>query len=91
MKEQIFFDDENLDRIFGVVFALAAEVYILKDRNSALEKLLAEKGVLSNEEIENFGDSINTAERDEFITRILEPIIYGGLASSSVGDEFQIN
>ena len=39
--EQTFFEDEALDRAFGVVMALASEVYVLRDRVQALEALLS--------------------------------------------------
>lgn len=44
--EQTFFDDPALDRAFGVVMALATEVYVLRDRLRALEGRLEEKGVI---------------------------------------------
>ena len=43
-KEQTFFKDEALDRAFGVVMALATEVYVLRDRQKAL--LLVEKNLI---------------------------------------------
>jgi len=36
--EQIFFNDPALDRAFGVVMALATEVYVLKDRQKLWNK-----------------------------------------------------
>jgi hypothetical protein len=90
MKEQTFFKDEAIDRILGVVMQLAGEVYILKDRNQALEKILAEKGFVFPEEIDNSDTKIDTAEREAFINRILEPILHGNEASSNVDEEFQL-
>lgn len=90
MKEQIFFNDEAIDRLLGVVLQLAGEVYILKDRNQALEKILAEKGVILPNEVENSDAKIDANERDAFIARILEPILQGNSASSNVDEEFQL-
>ena len=45
LAEQTFFDDPALDRAFGVVMALATEVYVLRNRQQALERLLEEAGV----------------------------------------------
>lgn len=90
MKEQIFFKDEAIDRILGVVLQLAGEVYILKDRNQALEKILVEKGFVFSDEIENSDSKIDAAEREAFINRILEPILQGNAASSNVAEEFQL-
>lgn len=44
--EQTFFEDPALDRAFGVVMALATEVYVLRDRVRALETALAEAGTI---------------------------------------------
>jgi ATP-dependent protease HslVU (ClpYQ) ATPase subunit len=90
MGEQTFFKDEAIDRLLGVVLQLAGEVYILKDRQQALEKLLAEKGIIFADEIENTAAKIDANERDAFISRILEPILQGSLASSNVDEEFQL-
>ena len=47
LAEQTFFEDPALDRAFGVVMALATEVYVLRNRQQALERLLEEAGVLT--------------------------------------------
>ena len=39
LAEQTFFEDPALDRAFGVVMALATEVYVLRNRQRALERL----------------------------------------------------
>ncbi len=46
LAEQTFFDDPALDRAFGVLMALATEVYVLRNRQQALERLLEEAGML---------------------------------------------
>jgi len=50
--EQTFFDDPALDRAFGVVMALATEVYVLRDRMHALERKLDEKGVIATADLD---------------------------------------
>jgi hypothetical protein len=45
--EQTFFEDPALDRAFGVVMALATEVYVLRDRTRALERKLEAAGVIA--------------------------------------------
>lgn len=42
--EQLFFDDPAVDRLMGVVMALATEHYVLRDRVRALEQQLANTG-----------------------------------------------
>ena len=44
--EQTFFDDPALDRAFGVVMALATEVYVQRDRLRALERQLQAPNVI---------------------------------------------
>ena len=44
--EQTFFEDPALDRAFGMVMALATEVYVLRDRVRALETALAKSGAV---------------------------------------------
>jgi hypothetical protein len=88
-REQQFFDDKVVDRLMGVVMALAAEVYILKDRERALEQLLVSKGVIGSDAVEAFqpgssGQAISGRERDEFVGRIFESIVEGGEAMSAV-------
>ena len=46
MDEQTFFEDPALDRAFGVVMALASEVYVLRNRQRALERMLEENDLL---------------------------------------------
>lgn len=90
MREQFFFDNPAIDRVFGVVTQLASEVYILKDRCAALEKILAENGIVASDAIENSPHKLSNEEREAFIARLFEPIVQGDAASSEVADEFQL-
>ena len=47
LDEQTFFEDTALDRAFGVVMALATEVYVLRDRQRALERLLQDNNIIA--------------------------------------------
>ena len=40
MPDLTFFPDPNVDRVLGVVMKLAAEVYMLRDRLSTVERVL---------------------------------------------------
>jgi len=44
--EQIFMDDPAVDRVLGVVMALATEVYVLRDRLRTVERQLEAGGSL---------------------------------------------
>ena len=59
--EQTFFEDPAIDRLMGVTMALAAEVYILRERLRALEG--------------NGGDNaIAKEDAADFAERILSPL-----------------
>lgn len=73
--EQVYFADPALDRLMGVVFALAGEVHVLKDRLRAVESILAQKGVLRREELDRWAPSQAEAaelarERDAFVAHL---------------------
>lgn len=74
--EQTFFEDEALDRAFGVVMALATEVYVLRDRTRALEKLLTDKGVIDSAALDAEPDAAALAEtaadRDAFVAHLMQ-------------------
>ncbi len=53
-KRPDFFDNAALDRLYSTVFALAAEVSALRERQDTIERLLEAKGSLSREDIENY-------------------------------------
>lgn len=64
--EQTFFEDPALDRAFAVVMALATEVYVLRNRQRALERMLDEQGVVSRADLDaGPGDSERAAEADD--------------------------
>ncbi len=89
-QEQEFFEDPVVDRLMGVVMALAAEVYIIKDRERALEQVLADKGIIGSDAVRDLSrpppliQGISGEERDAFVSRIFESIVAGGEAMSAV-------
>lgn len=83
--EQTYFPDPALDRVMGVVFNLAAEVQVLRDRVRVLEHLLEAKGVVTRGAIDGFRgseaeESAIAQDRREFVRHLLEPTL--GLAAS---------
>ncbi|HIF59852.1 MAG TPA: hypothetical protein EYQ26_10260 [Rhodospirillales bacterium] len=76
IPEQQFFDDPALDRAFGVVMALATEVYVLRDRQRAIEKVLANQGVIDlktlNAEPSDEERATNQLDRNEFVNHLME-------------------
>jgi hypothetical protein len=73
--EQTFFEDPAIDRAFGVVMALASEVYVLRDRLRALEARLAEAGVVDADALgaEPGAEEMasNAADRDAFVAHLM--------------------
>jgi hypothetical protein len=76
IPEQTFFPDPALDRAFGVVMALAQEVWVLRDRVAAMEAQLAERGALDlarlNEEPRT---DERAAERDAFVAHLMQNLL----------------
>ncbi len=77
--EQNFFEDEALDRAFGVVMALATEVYVLSDRVQALERLLTESGVIGEAALDGEPDPAalveQAADRDAFVAHLMDNLL----------------
>lgn len=53
-KRPEYFEDPALDRLYSVVFALVAEVSVLRERQDTVERLLDKKGSLTRADIEAF-------------------------------------
>lgn len=82
--EQTFFPDPALDRALGIVMALATEVYVLRDRLFALERQLAERGVLARDALAAAPSTAESAQaqadRDAFVEHLMTPVL--GLQAS---------
>lgn len=68
-KRPEFFEDPALDRLYSTVFALAAEVSALRDRQDTLERLLDAKGVVRREDIEAYEPDRLAGEERGLATR----------------------
>lgn len=76
IPEQTFFPDPALDRAFGVVMALAQELWVLKDRVAGMEAQLAERGILdSNKLNEEPGRDGRAAEREAFVAHLMQNLL----------------
>lgn len=76
IPEQTFFPDPALDRAFGVVMALAQEVWVLRDRVAGIEAQLAERGVLDVAKLnEEPRTDERAAERDAFVAHLLQNLL----------------
>ena len=76
IPEQTFFPDPALDRAFGVVMALAQEVWVLRDRMAAMEAQLADRGVLQIEKLnEEPAQDERAAEREAFVAHLMQSLL----------------
>jgi hypothetical protein len=92
-SEQVFFDDPAVDRLMGVVMALATEHYVLRDRVAALERQLAAAGQLDPARLDA-APQAETAAADEadaatFTQFLLEPLL-GMQKSAGFGGRFTL-
>jgi hypothetical protein len=77
--EQTFFADPALDRVMGVVMALAAEVYVLRDRQAALERALAAGSLVDIDSLDAEPTPEETAaslaDRDAFVAHLMSSVL----------------
>ena len=78
-KRPEYFADEMSENHFSITMALIAELAVARERNDTLERLLISKGILSQEEIENYlPDEQASQERQlaqvEYTTRIFRSL-----------------
>jgi hypothetical protein len=88
--EQTFFRDPAVDRLLGVVFNLAAETQVLRDRLASMEMLLIQNGVLAAGELDGFRpdpvqNAALAAESRAFVGEVMKPLL-GRQGSRSEGD-----
>lgn len=82
--EPAFFDNPAIDNLIAVTLELGAELWVQRERLRIVEKLLAEKGVVTAELIEQYQPSDAELarareERDAFVNRV-----YGAFARQTV-------
>jgi hypothetical protein len=68
-KRPEYFDEPALDRLYSVVFAMAAEVSTLRERQDTVERLLDAKGTISREDIEAYVPDREAGEERGLATR----------------------
>jgi hypothetical protein len=75
-KRPAYFDDENVDRVLGVVMSLAGEVAVTGERLDTLERVLADKGLVLADELASYEPSTEVVNQrlqwhQAFIERLL--------------------
>lgn len=91
-KRPWFFNDPDVERVLNISMALAMELAVTRQRLDAVERLLAERGVLTRDEIESFQPTpeAETARQQwnrDYIARVLRVLIQSaqGRAAESEG------
>ncbi|MGV9314032.1 hypothetical protein ACWDR0_17910 [Streptomyces sp. NPDC003691] len=77
--QMVFFEDPAVDKLLGMVLALAGEIYVQRDRIRVLEQLLTDHGTLPAGAAEAYvvpdeAAGAWRAERDAYFDRILTPL-----------------
>jgi hypothetical protein len=80
-----FFADPAMDRLLGVVFNLAGEVQVLRDRLQILEAVLAGQQIIASDAVDGFVPSAELqarldADRGAYVKHLFDPML--GLAAS---------
>jgi len=70
-----FFDNPAIDNLIAVTLELGAELWVQKERMRVVERLLAERGVVTAEAIEQYSSTPEElarvqSERDAFVNRV---------------------
>lgn len=72
-----FNEDLEIDRLQGMVMAMATEMAALYARIDTLERVAADKGVVLQEELENFSpDETTEAQREAWRQQFLGRLFY---------------
>ena len=75
-KRPTFFDDPQIDKVVGIVIALAGEVSVLRDRIDTIERIAAAKGLFRQDDIETYRpDETVAAARDEWRAEYIERVL----------------
>lgn len=74
-----FFDDPAADQLMALFMAMSAELSTLYDRVDTLERLLADKDVVSRDEVEAYrpdtdGEAERKSRREQYIRRLFRII-----------------
>ena len=75
--EPTFFPDPAVDRVMGVVLAMATELYVTRDRLRELENLLVKSGHLDRAQLDAApaDDAARRKDAEEFVRGLLAPLL----------------
>ena len=90
-----FFDDPDTDKLVSMLMGLAGEVSVMRDRMDTVERLLGEKGLITQSDIDNFEPSedvlMQRAETRELFLGEITRVITSELEDfdSDSGDSYE--
>jgi hypothetical protein len=75
-KRPYFFEDRDVDRLLAIVWAMAGELAVTRERLDTVERLLAQKTLISRDDIDAYRPDAQAAEQRgrwhlEYIARLL--------------------
>jgi polyhydroxyalkanoate synthesis regulator phasin len=78
-ERPFFFDDPAVERVLNITMAVVGELAVVRERLDTIERLLAAKGLLKQEEIEAYEPDDSAAEARQrwhaaYIARVLRII-----------------
>lgn len=72
-----FHDDPAIDKLHGMIMAMATEMSVLYQRIDTIERVAAQKGVMLAEELQHFQtDAEAAAEREAWRQKFLARLFY---------------
>lgn len=72
-----FFKNPEIDRLHGMIMAMATEMSVLYQRIDTMERVASRKGVLLREELEEFKpDDATESEREIWRQKFLDRLFY---------------
>jgi hypothetical protein len=72
-----FFDNVEIDRLHGMMMAMATEMAVLYQRIDTMERVAAEKGVILREDLErHVADAATESERELWRQKFLDRLFY---------------
>ena len=75
-KRPFFLSDPDVERVMAITMAVAQELAVMRERLDTVERLLEEKGIVTQADIEHFDPSPDAADArgawtQEYLARIL--------------------
>jgi hypothetical protein len=83
VSDLTFFPDEHLDRAVGLIFELASQLHVERERRAALEEALVRRGLIDRDELEALTDDPEFAadvrsQLDESISALIGNVTEDG-------------